>query len=410
MTRFRLADLDASLARRGSAGLDRSGYVCIAAGKAAAPMAKAAASVLKNRLRAGLLAAPAAEAFGSFDAIASGHPVPDAGSERAGRRALEMAASLRPDETLLVLLSGGASALLAVPAEGLSLDDKQRATMQLLHAGADIHALNTVRKHLSAIKGGWLASRSAGPVRTFVISDVVGDDVSVIGSGPTVPDPSTFADARQLLDRYGGAAAYPADVVARLERGVLGELPETPKPVYPRLVRTDITVIGSRRDAMLGAQGRALGLGYEVVRIDDPVIGEARVSGVAHVRAALAAAEDRPRPLCIVSSGETTVNVTGHGKGGRNQEFALASAEALAHVGALAALASLGTDGIDGPTDAAGAIVDSTTGERARAAGLMPDRFLADNNAYAFFDAMGDLIHTGPTGTNVGDLQVILLA
>jgi hydroxypyruvate reductase len=239
---------------------------------------------------------------------------------------------------------------------------------------------------------------------------VVGDDVSVIGSGPTVPDPSTFADARQLLDRYGGAAAYPADVVARLERGVLGELPETPKPVYPRLVRTDITVIGSRRDAMLGAQGRALGLGYEVVRIDDPVIGEARVSGVAHVRAALAAAEDRPRPLCIVSSGETTVNVTGHGKGGRNQEFALASAEALAHVGALAALASLGTDGIDGPTDAAGAIVDSTTGERARAAGLMPDRFLADNNAYAFFDAMGDLIHTGPTGTNVGDLQVILLA
>ena len=418
MTRFRLADLDAAQGREGSAGLDRQRYVCIAAGKAAAPMAKAAASVLKNRLRAGLLAAPAAEAFGSFDAIPAGHPVPDAGSERAGRQALDMAASLQPDETLLVLLSGGASALLAVPADGLSLDDKQRATVQLLRAGADIHALNTVRKHLSAIKGGWLASRSAGPVRTFVISDVVGDDVSVIASGPTVPDPSTFAEARQLLDRYGGAPAYPAAVVARLDRGARGEVPETPKPMYPRLVRSDIKVIGSRRDAMLGAQGRALGLGYEVVRIEEPVIGEARVSALAHVRAAVASAQDRPRPLCIVSSGETTVNVTGHGKGGRNQEFALAAAELLGTgLGSSPgrdpspmALASVGTDGVDGPTDAAGAMVDSTTIARAEREGLRPDRFLSDNNAYAFFSALGDLIHSGPTGTNVGDLQVILLA
>ncbi|MBI3401052.1 MAG: DUF4147 domain-containing protein [Acidobacteria bacterium] len=410
MTRVRLADLDAALAREGSAGLDRPGYVCIAAGKAAAPMAKAAASVLKTRLRAGLLAAPAAEAFGSFDAVPSGHPVPDAGSERAGRRALDMAASLQRDETLLVLLSGGASALLAVPADGLSLDDKQRATAQLLRAGADIHALNTVRKHLSAIKGGWLASRSGGPVRTFVISDVVGDDVSVIASGPTVPDPSTFAEARQTLDRYGGASAYPAAVVARLDRGARGELPETPKPVCGSLLGPDIMVIGSRRDAMLGATGRALGLGYEVVRIDAPVIGEARVSALAHVRAAVASAQNRQRPLCIVSSGETTVTVTGQGKGGRNQEFALASAELLSHLGAPAALASVGTDGVDGPTDAAGALVDSTTLTRARQEGLQPDRFLSDNNAYAFFSALGDLIHTGPTGTNVGDLQVILLA
>jgi hydroxypyruvate reductase len=372
-------------------------------------MARAAASVLKDRLRTGLLAAPGAEGFGSFETIAAGHPVPDAGSERAGRRALEMAASLRPDEMLLVLLSGGASALLAVPADGLSLDDKQRATAQLLRTGADIHALNTVRKHVSAIKGGWLASRSAGPVRTFVISDVVGDDVSVIASGPTVPDPSTFAEARQFLDRYGGAAAYPAAVVARLDRGARGELPETPKPVYPRLVRSDIKVIGSRRDAMLGATGRALGLGYEVVRIEDPVMGEARVAAVAHLRAAVASAQDRPRPLCIVSSGETTVNVVGQGKGGRNQEFALASAGLLSRLGAPAALASVGTDGVDGPTDAAGALVDSTTLSRALREGLQPDRFLSDNNAYAFFSALGDLIHTGPTGTNVGDLQIILL-
>jgi len=372
-------------------------------------MAKAAASVLKDRLRGGLVVPPAADAFGSFESIAGGHPVPDEGSERAGRRALELAQNLEPDETLLVLLSGGASALMAVPADGVTLEDKRRTTAQLLRAGADIHALNTVRKHLSAIKGGWLASRAAGPVRTYVISDVVGDDVSVIASGPTVKDASTFADARALVDRYGGAAEYPPAVIARLDRGVRGEVPETPKPVYPRLVRSDVHVIGGRGGAMFGAAAKATALGYHVVRVEAPVVGEARAAGPAHVRASEAAARDNPRPFCVVSSGETTVTVTGRGKGGRNQEFALASAEALAALGAPAALASLGTDGVDGPTDAAGAIVDSTTLARARAAGLPPDRYLADNNAYAFFEALGDLIQTGPTGTNVGDLQVLLI-
>jgi len=255
-----------------------------------------------------------------------------------------------------------------------------------------------------------LANRAAGPVRTFVISDVVGDDPSVIASGPTVPDASTFGDARQLLDRYGGAAAYPEAVVARLDRGVGGEVPETPKPVYPRLVRSDIRVIGTRRDAMLGVQGRAVGLGYDVLCIEDAVVGEARTAAMAHLRAVLASAADRPRPLCVISTGETTVTVTGRGKGGRNQEFALAAAEALSQAGGRAVLASIGTDGIDGPTEAAGAIADSTTIERARIGGLVPERFLADNNAHAFFDALGDLINIGPTGTNVGDLQVILLA
>ena len=373
-------------------------------------MAKAASGLLKDRLHSGLIVAPVPDAFGSFEAIAGGHPVPTEGSERAGRRALQLAQSLKEDQALLVLLSGGASALMAVPADDVTLDDKRKTTAQLLRAGADIHALNTVRKHLSAIKGGWLAQRANGPTRTFVISDVVGDDPSVIASGPTVPDASTFQDARQLIERYGGAAAYPAAVVARLDRGVRGEVPETPKPVYPRLVRSDIRVIGSRRDAMLGVQGRAIGLGYEVLRIEDAVVGEARTAAMAHLRAVLASAADRPRPLCVVSTGETTVTVAGRGKGGRNQEFALAAAEALAHAGGRAVLASVGTDGIDGPTDAAGAIVDSTTVERATTAGLAPARFLEDNNAYAFFDALGDLINTGPTGTNVGDLQIILLA
>jgi len=195
-----------------------------------------------------------------------------------------------------------------------------------------------------------------------------------------------------------------------LRRGAAGTLPETPKPGDARLAASTPTVIGSRRDAMAGAAAEAASLGYHVVRIDDAVVGDARTTAVAHLRAVIARASGAGRPACIVSSGETTVHVTGHGRGGRNQEFALAAAEPLAQLGGAAVIASAGTDGIDGPTDAAGALADATTLQRARAAGQSPERALSDNNAYAFFNALGDLIHTGPTGTNVGDLQVILLA
>ncbi len=375
-------------------------------------MAAAAARVLGDRVRSGLVisAAPASIPAG-FESIVGGHPVPTAGSEAAGRRALAMAADVSATDTLLVLLSGGASALMAVPADGITLDDKRAATTQLLRAGADIHALNTVRKHLSAIKGGQLAARVAGRCRTLVISDVVGDDPSVIASGPTVGDDSSFQDALDALRRLSGEGAYPASIVERLRRGAAGGVPETPASGDPRLARARTTVIGSRRDAMAGVAAAAAARGYHVVRIDDPVVGDARTAAVAHVRAVLARVSDSTRPTCVVSSGETTVQVTGHGKGGRNQEFALASAKLLAETGgAQVVLASVGTDGIDGPTDAAGALADATTVGRAGAAGLAPERFLSDNNAYAFFDALGDLIHTGPTGTNVGDLQVILLA
>jgi hydroxypyruvate reductase len=383
----------------------------LAAGKAAPAMAAAAAQALGSRIRAGLMiSAGPASAPAGFDAIVGGHPVPTAGSEDAGRQALALAGRTSADETLLVLLSGGASALMAVPADGIRLDDKRATTARLLRAGADIHALNTVRKHLSAIKGGWLAARTRGACRTLVISDVVGDDLSAIASGPTVADATRFQDALDVLRRFGGEAAYPAAVVTRLRRGVEGAVAETPKPGDPRFARAETTIIGSRRDAMAGVVGAAPALGYHVLRIDDAVIGEARTAAVAHVRAVLARAADVPRPVCIVSTGETTVRVTGTGKGGRNQEFALASAPLLAEAGAPVVLASAGTDGVDGPTDAAGAIADPTTVIRAQAAGLTPSRFLSDNNAYAFFDALGDLIHTGPTGTNVGDLQVILLA
>jgi hydroxypyruvate reductase len=342
----------------------------------------------------------------SFESVAGGHPSPNAGSERAGRKALALAESLGPDDTLLVLISGGASALMVAPAEGITLDEKRATTDRLMREGADIHALNTVRKHLSQIKGGWLAAHTKATTIALAISDVVGDDPSVIASGPTVADGSTFGDALGFLQRFGGESIYPASVVSRLKRGAAGAVPETPKPGDPRLARATTTVIGSRRDAMRGAADEARSRGYHVHVIDDAIVGEARDAARGLLREVVARATTLPRPLAVVASGETTVHVKGKGKGGRNQEFALAAAASLPPG---AALASVGTDGVDGPTDAAGAVADSTTLDRARSAGLTPQPFLDDNNAYAFFSALGDLINTGPTGTNVGDLQLILL-
>jgi glycerate-2-kinase len=337
--------------------------------------------------------------------IAGSHPLPTDASEEAGRRALRLAQSTAAGETLLVLLSGGASALMAVPAAGVTLADKARTTDLLLKNGASIGVLNSVRKHLSAIKGGRLAAAAASPTVTYAISDVVGDDLSVIGSGPTVPDASTFADALAAIDAHGGRAGFPPAVVAHLLAGTRGEQPETPKAVAGP--KGAARVIGSRHDAMAGAAEAARARGYPVRVVDEAVVGEARTAALNHLGKAAPATS---LPLCVISSGETTVRVTGQGRGGRNQEFALAAVDAVSRLPGAAALASVGTDGVDGPTDAAGALVDSSTAARAAAAGLLPARFLADNDAYAFFHALGDLIHTGPTGTNVGDLQVILLA
>jgi len=374
-------------------------------------MAAGASAVLEDRICGGVVVSPAPATVGVLESIEGGHPLPTADSERAGRRALEIAASTAADETLLVLLSGGASALMAVPAEGLDLETKRQTTDRLLLQGADIHALNAVRKHLSAIKGGWLAARTAAASVTFAVSDVMDDDLSVIGSGPAVPDDTTFAAALAVLNRFGGARSYPPSVVAHLDAGIAGAIPETPKTGDPRLARATAAVVGSRRDAMAGAAREADARGYCVARLDAPVVGESRAAAVSHIADVIAQARDPGRAVCVISSGETTVRVAGHGKGGRNQEFALALAAPLAALGANAAAASVGTDGIDGPTDAAGAIVDCTTVERARAAGVgAPSRYLDDNNAYAFFHALGDLVHTGLTGTNVGDLHVFLLA
>jgi hydroxypyruvate reductase len=247
-------------------------------------------------------------------------------------------------------------------------------------------------------------------VLTLAVSDVVGDDLSVIASGPTVPDESTFGRALQILDTRGGAAAYPAAVVERLRQGAAGTLPETPATGDARLARSMARVIGPQRGAIDGAEAAARRLGYHVQIVQAPVTGEARESAAAHVAQVAAMARALPRPLCVISAGETTVTVRGRGKGGRNQEFALAMAPILGSLGGDVAATSIGTDGIDGPTDAAGAVVDSSTLRRAQAAGLSPDDFLNDNNTYAFFERLNDLLKTGPTSTNVGDLQVILVA
>jgi hydroxypyruvate reductase len=249
-------------------------------------------------------------------------------------------------------------------------------------------------------------------VITLALSDVVGDDLSSIGSGPTVPDSTTFRDALAVLDGHGGRNAFPAAVVDRLERGVAGEIAETPKPGDRRLSKSTARVIGGGRTAVEGARKAASSLGYKVHVVDRPVVGEARNAAWELVHtASRIVREDVGGPLCVLSAGETTVRTSGLGKGGRNQECALAMARALDTIAESVVATSVGTDGIDGPTDAAGAIVDSTTLARAEAADIgPPERYLEEHNSYVFFDELGDLIRTGPTGTNVGDLQVILIA
>jgi hydroxypyruvate reductase len=349
------------------------------------------------------IALPAALAW-----IPSSHPLPDDRSVAAGRRAIEVAQQSDPDDTLVVLLSGGASALMAVPAGTLTLEDKRTAVNALLKGGADITALNTIRKHLSAVKGGRLAAASSSPTVCLAISDVVGDDLSVIGSGPTVPDPSTYRDAWNYIDRFGVEALLTQAARDYLRAGLEGAIPETPKAGDSRFERSITRVIGGRFNAMSGAAETARALGYEVIVSDDPVVGDARTMGPLVLERARTLAAGATRPVAVIASGETTVKVVGAGKGGRNQEIALSVAAALADETADVALGSVGTDGIDGPTDAAGAYADTTTIARARQQSLDAEAFLADNNAYAFFQKLGDLIVTGPSTTNVGDLQIVL--
>jgi glycerate-2-kinase len=384
----------------------------IAAGKAAVPMAESLLAGAPGRPALAMAVAPGAVTSlpGDIEYFAGGHPVPTSGSLAAGRRALDVAGATGPDDVLVVLLSGGASALLESPADGVSLADLQATTARLLRAGADISALNAVRKHLSRVKGGRLASACPGRTVALIVSDVVGDDLAVIASGPTVADPTTYGDALAVLDRFGGIGMYPTAVVEALGEGVGGIRTDTPKAGSAGLARTTTMIVGAARDALDGARREAEARGYDVDVEAAPLTGEARAAAGLLLERIQAVAAGRRRRVCLLSSGETTVTVIGTGKGGRNQELALALAGPLAVLPGPAVVASVGTDGIDGPTDAAGAIADTTTIGRARAAGLgAPGEYLRDNNAYAFFRGLGDLVMTGPTGTNVGDIQVVMM-
>jgi hydroxypyruvate reductase len=383
----------------------------IAVGKAAAGMFSAFADAVPGRVADALAIGPVRPPrWRGARWVSGGHPLPTDGSIEAGRAALALAARVPSTGRLLLLLSGGASALMAVPAPGLSLAAKGRTTQILLAAGAAISELNAVRKHLSAVKGGRLAAACPSPTVTLALSDVVGDELSVIGSGPGVPDNSTWADARAVLRAFGGDAAHDPDVLAYVERGCAGERPETPKSGDAAMRRARAHVIGGRAEAMRAAAAAARERGYDAHVVDAAVTGEARDAAAQWWRAHGAPLVAAGRRLALVSSGETTVRVRGSGRGGRNQEFALALVPHLAMATTPCVIASIGTDGIDGPTDAAGAVVDPTTARRAAGDGLVAAAYLDRNDSHAFFAALGDLLQPGPTGTNVGDLQVLLTA
>ncbi|HNV03788.1 MAG TPA: DUF4147 domain-containing protein [Vicinamibacterales bacterium] len=384
----------------------------VAAGKAAGSMTAACLAAAPRLPVRAMAVAPEwpGGAPDAVEAFAGGHPAPNSGSLAAGQRALAIAAETGEDDLLVVLLSGGASALMESLAEGVSLADLRAVTTHLLRAGADITALNAVRKHLSRVKGGRLAAAAPGRTLALAVSDVVGDDLSVIASGPTVGDPTRYQDAVDVIMRFGGPAAVPASVWRALASGAAGLRPDTPKPGSPALARACTRVIGSQAEALDAACREGLARGYAVHRHGQPVVGEARDAASEWAARIAAVAAGGGGPAALLSSGETTVTVTGGGRGGRNQELALALARPLAGLACPAVAVSLGTDGVDGPTDAAGAIVDTTTIARASAAGLAaPDAYLNENDSYAFFDALGDLVRTGPTGTNVGDIQIALL-
>jgi hydroxypyruvate reductase len=385
----------------------------VGGGKAAVPMATAIADALADRLTAGSIVTKYGHATGtqhsasstqypvpSIQILEAGHPMPDENSVRGAQAVADLARQATERDLVICLLSGGGSALLTLPVPGLTLADLQALTDALLRSGATINELNSVRKHWSRVKGGRL-TRLIAPATlvTLVLSDVVGDPLDVIASGPTVPDPTAVADAQAVLERYG------------VWTGRAVPFQETPKPGDPAFERVQHVIVGSNRLAAVAAVEQARQLGFGALLLSTYVEGEARE--VARVAAALAKGmrghgDPLSPPACLVWGGETTVTMRGEGKGGRNQELALASALALDGWPGVLVMA-LATDGTDGPTDAAGAIATGETVARARALGLDPQAALDANDSYPFFDALGGLILTGPTGTNVNDLLLVLV-
>jgi glycerate 2-kinase len=386
----------------------------VGGGKASAAMAQAIEEILGSHLTAGIVnVSKGAKAKTHIIKLnKAGHPIPDKSGVKGTQRMMALAQKATADDLVICLISGGGSSLMPLPREGVTLEDKQKLTDALLKSGAPIAEINVVRKHLSAFKGGWLA-KTAHPatVLTLILSDVVGDALDAIASGPTAPDTSTFADAKKVLESHSLWQTAPTSIRKAISDGVEGKIEETPKPGDPTFQSVRNLVIGNNRTASQACAEYLKTKGIKTIHIDEPLDVEAKQAGQALANLAgkvSAFGFSLPKPLGIVAGGETTVVVAGKGLGGRNQELALSAAMNLKDAESCV-IASLSTDGVDGPTDAAGAVVDCFTVKRAAKAGIDAERVLPDNDSYHFFAKLDDLIFTGPTGTNVNDISVIIV-
>lgn len=379
----------------------------ISVGKAGASSARVVMEILGNRLVDGLVISPEDCEIPGLETIKSSHPLPDENSLRAGERALETARSAGKDETLLVLLSGGASSLMEAPVRGIGLEELRKLYELMLRFGLNIHEINTIRRHLSRVKGGRLAKSSgSGRLVALIVSDVIGNTLEDIGSGPTAPDPTLKADALTILKKRGIWHEMSEDF-----REAAWNAPETPKPDDPCFARVRNLIVADNRAALLGVKEKAAEMGYEATVVTDALHGEAREVGFAMggILAGIAkgGSDLSGRRACLIFGGETTVRVRGKGSGGRNQELALACAIAIKGLQGVAIVA-FSTDGADGPTSAAGAFADGKTCQIAHEKGLDPQGFLENNDSHNFFRRVGGLIETGPTGTNVADCVVLM--
>ena len=394
----------------------------IGAGKGAGRMAQALLQiflpVLGERLAGGVVIVPqivpqdAQLELEPLSTVHGEHPLPGQGSLRGGKDLMALLANRQPSDLICFCLTGGASSLLVQPVQGVSLEDKLAVNRLLLASGADIQAINTVRKHLSQIKGGNLAHfASPATVLSFILSDVIGDDLSTIGSGPTVADPTTFQDAWDILENYDLLTAIPNSVKSYLTQGLSGLAEETPKPGEAVFSNVHNFLIGSNSLALEAAACAAHQHGFTPEILPEPLDGDTTQAARAFARQIQTRLQEDPndkRRVCLLAGGETTVQVRGKGKGGRNQEFALVVAQEL-HKESGWTLLSAGTDGIDGPTDAAGAFVDGESLRRAHEKGIDPQAALQDNDSYTLFATLGDLFQPGPTGTNVMDIKIVLI-
>jgi hydroxypyruvate reductase len=386
----------------------------IGTGKASASMAQAIEEIFGERITRGILTTKYGHLLPlkKTEGIEAGHPVPDRAGLEGARGMKTLLESSGPEDLIIFLLSGGGSALLPLPVNGITLGEKQEVTQLLLDCGADIKEINTIRKHISHIKGGWLA-RWAYPstVVSFILSDVVGDPLDVIASGPTVPDPSTFEEAWEVLIKYNRLKKVAPSIQKHLRSGKERTVGETPKPGDAVFERVYNWIIGSNILALRAAKEEAISQGFHTQILSSSIVGETREAARFHAaiaREVISSGHPLPRPACILSGGETTVTLKGDGRGGRNQEFALAAALEIGDLEKVVLLSG-GTDGTDGPTDAAGAVADHTTLQRAHAFELDPRAHLETNDAYPFFQRLGDLLITGPTQTNVMDVRILLV-